>query len=604
MGSLGSRRSPILERTEEEEKMSSLTPQQRQQQQQQQKNARFMAAIKSKTSAQRQQAAIQAQRTSPPTSQQPQFWTRQGYPKYEGKYPSVTVPPGYRIGSVKEVHVLTGIPKRGPQTLTTELQIDFLPVQPMAYRPLPSGLTPSRTGLFPTELTTPIKSTLVRVLGTKVPSGVLTNTLGLPANKISYYPKDLTYGQELELIALPSIALIGPGVAAEFGVKVTSLGILTWGAGFNIGAQEGINYFATGGIGKGKLLTPEEALQAGVIGEVGYIAGVAAMSGASAIGSAVWERLPTAVTEPLETVGGYVKSGLSTVWREYLPSPLSDIRDIASGISDVKSWAPYSLLKLVYGDEPAQFIMAERAFGWTTTTFGMTGFIETPSEEAWSASESLYGGTETQAQQTQKFFGMTRGEPSTPFEVTLKKAMEDTLPTGGKGGLSSMQELILLHTPPDVYEDVSPEFAVGGRILGIEAMLSKPLISRSSMLSSLVGPASMFLLRDVPEVGLKPQTDLTTRTLTSLKVGQVVSQAVTPITIQQISQTPFMPSPSEQRTVEIFESPHDSYSDFFMPRRPRKRTLKTRGLGAKGLLWPVTSPEEFLGAPRRRSRRR
>jgi hypothetical protein len=252
--------------------------------------------------------------------------------------------------------------------------------------------------------------------------------------------------------------LIEAGLAAALPIAFPEMAVnLIGAAGINIGVAEAVSTLlpsikipVLGTIGGHRFLTPEQAVQAGLVGEVGYIAGVSAAD----VGGALWKRLPSGLTDPVESAAGFVKSIPSRAV-EYMPSPIPEFTEYLGNLGNdigfqFRQNAPQSLLNLVYGKETGTLIGFERAFPWTEEVFGSGGYEDIPSAEAFGKWKNLWRMEPVTEAPQEDWFVVTHGEPQTPMAVTLNKLLQKSMPTEGMGGLSAIQELI---TKPDV--DVS-----------------------------------------------------------------------------------------------------------------------------------------------------
>jgi hypothetical protein len=453
--------------------------------------------------------------------------------------------------------------------------------------------------------------------GTVDPSGLLTRTLGFkaaPFDLEKLAPVRPTVGEVVEVGALATL----PAVAPQFATGMVA------SAGVSVAASE-----ATSLILARKSLTPEQALQAGLIGEVGYVATVGALSGAGTVGATVWEKLPSAVTDPLETAAGFIRSVPGRV-AEYLPSPLPEMREFLGNVAEdvgyqFRQRAPQSLLNLIYGSETGTQIGVEREFSWTEPVLGIRGVSQVSSREAFETWENLYAPTDVQSTAIRAWYRVYQGVSTTPMSVTLSRALEQTLPTKGLGGLSAEQvleevpksepsvSLPEMEVLPRVGAESSQVQALLGSLVGVkvlqEARVAKSLVRKMSI------PART-LVKPVSELRELQVSKLRSDLLSDPSMVQVQSETVMTKALQtqssqvmqeMVSQTA-MPSVSIAETMLGLPSPRQSPLWIPEKRIRRKRKKKITGVwGRAEREWDIRTPEQvaetLLGGKRERKKK-
>jgi len=429
-----------------------------------------------------------------------------------------------------------------------------------------------------------LETTVVDVetfLGTKPPSALVSTEIDkafdlppqpkqLPISRISYTPQGgLTYGEWIELIGTPAFALAAPELIPTMTLTFV--------------ASEAIQQAPV--IGKGPHIpTWSELAQTAFI---------------SAGAVYAWEEiLPESVTSPIEratsTLASYAKTGITTVL-ENLPSPMSDIYESVSDIpSNVGSWfratASPTLLKLVYGEDLATYIMQERTFTWTEPVLSMEGITQQFSGERFLAWQQLYLETEPFQTPSQSFYLVTRGSAQTPMSVTLDKALVKIMADGAGAGFL---ETILIPKDSSLFLDEElnetvQKISVGGAF-GFFTSPQSSFFIGSTLVSNLrLKPSSKPTLKSdqIIDLLLEPDT-----TVSTVQVAGQKSAQKTASTLQQVSSFISEMGMTEE-TMLITES------DFFNPYgplpTPKRRKRKRGGYGLVFRQWPVPTSKEYL----------
>ena len=407
------------------------------------------------------------------------FYEKIGFPQFGGKYEPFTVPEGFKVKEVTET-------EKG-------LQVKFESTAgPSITEQLYKAITPSPSPLqLPSLILMPGKEASAGKIAVGLVGAAETMFYGVGslvggAKKTLQTGKpQLAYGWEWAGLKTPRLPPTGFGVAISSGVQSVLAGkpvkseewkqLEEWGVPYAFGTVVG-DIFLSWAVGKGVeklIIQPLKTTRIGT--EIGYQFKQHApepllklyygkqMGKAIAIErewgwTPTYSELLTGKTELASLSKFSQEISEETSWIRFREMPFLRAETLAYSVP-TKEWAGIRYLEWL-----APYKRVEQTFMWTSKAWGLSGWTQTLTREAFETQQSLSMRMPVKPK-PEKWYIQTHGYTRTPMEVTLKKA---------EGLLSAPQQIAITMYKPELFVTPSPLtfYEASVRIYGKKAALS------------------------------------------------------------------------------------------------------------------------------------